>query len=83
MQTTLDICRELYNAALQERRDGYRTSKAIPDGIEKQKRNFVERNVKLLVAPGVRIVGVRLSHSWPRFTKIFSIGGTIFSTRSR
>jgi putative transposase len=28
LQTTLDLCRELYNAALQERRDGYRTSQA-------------------------------------------------------
>ena len=28
LQTTLDVCRELYNAALQERRDGYRIAKA-------------------------------------------------------
>ena len=28
LQATLDVCRELYNAALQERRDGYRTSRA-------------------------------------------------------
>ncbi len=28
LQTTLDVCRELYNAALQERRDGYRTARA-------------------------------------------------------
>jgi putative transposase len=28
LQTTLDVCRELYNAALQERRDGYRVAKA-------------------------------------------------------
>jgi putative transposase len=28
LQTTLDVCRELYDAARQERRDGYRTSKA-------------------------------------------------------
>jgi putative transposase len=28
LQTTLDVCRELYNAGLQERRDGYRVAKA-------------------------------------------------------
>jgi putative transposase len=28
LQTTLDVCRELYNAALQERRDGYRVANA-------------------------------------------------------
>lgn len=28
LQKTLDVCRELYNAALQERRDGYRIAKA-------------------------------------------------------
>lgn len=28
LQTTLDVCREIYNAALQERRDGYRIAKA-------------------------------------------------------
>ena len=28
LQTTLDVCRELYNAALQERRDGYQIAKA-------------------------------------------------------
>ena len=27
LQKTLDVCRELYNAALQERRDGYRIAK--------------------------------------------------------
>jgi putative transposase len=28
LQTTLDVCRELYNAGLQERRDGYQVAKA-------------------------------------------------------
>jgi putative transposase len=28
LQATLQVCRELYNAALQERRDGYRMAKA-------------------------------------------------------
>lgn len=28
LQATLDVCRELYNAALQERRDGYRIARA-------------------------------------------------------
>ena len=28
LQTTLDLCRELYNAALQERRDGYKVAQA-------------------------------------------------------
>src|SRR5438105_12304607 len=46
---TLDLCRELYNASLQERRDAYRYWLAFwqREGVEKPKVNYYSQNKEL------------------------------------